>query len=68
MTDALDASKSRAESWFRSLRDMICASFEALEEKATGPFFPEAHEAGHFVRTPWERTDLSGAKGGGGVM
>ena len=68
MTDALDARKSRAESWFHSLRDMICASFEALEEKATGPFFPEAHEAGHFVRTPWERTDHSGAKGGGGVM
>ena len=68
MTDALDARKSRAESWFQSLRDTICASFEALEDEATGPFFEEAKEAGRFQRTPWERTDHSGAKGGGGVM
>lgn len=68
MTDALDARKSRAESWFQSLRDAICASFEALEDEATGPFFEEAKEAGRFQRTPWERTDHSGAKGGGGVM
>ena len=68
MTDALDARKSRAETWFQSLRDTICASFEALEDEATGPFFPEVKEAGRFQRTPWERTDHSGAKGGGGVM
>ena len=68
MSDALDARKSRAESWFQSLRDAICASFEALEDEATGPFFEEAKEAGRFQRTPWERTDHSGAKGGGGVM
>ncbi|MFM8608254.1 MAG: oxygen-dependent coproporphyrinogen oxidase [Hyphomicrobiales bacterium] len=68
MTDALDARKSRAESWFQSLRDAICASFEALEDEATGPFFEDAKEAGRFQRTPWERTDHSGAKGGGGVM
>ena len=68
MTDALDARKTRAESWFQSLRDTICASFEAIEDQATGPFFPEAQNAGRFQRTPWERTDHSGAKGGGGVM
>ncbi len=68
MTDALEARKSRAETWFQSLRDQICASLEALEDQATGPFFPEAQEPGRFVRTPWERTDHSGAKGGGGVM
>ena len=68
MTDALDARKTRAESWFQSLRDTICASFEAIEDQATGPFFPEAQEPGRFVRTPWDRTDHSGAKGGGGVM
>ena len=68
MTDALDARKARAESWFHSLRDTICASFEALEDEATGPFFEDAKDAGRFQRTPWERTDHSGAKGGGGVM
>ena len=68
MTDALETRKSRAESWFQSLRDNICAALETLEDQATGPFFPEAQEPGRFVRTPWDRTDHSGAKGGGGVM
>jgi len=68
MTDALETRKSRAESWFQSLRDSICAALETLEDQATGPFFPEAQEPGRFVRTPWDRTDHSGAKGGGGVM
>ena len=68
MTDALETRKSRAESWFHSLRDSICAALETLEDQATGPFFPEAQEPGRFVRTPWDRTDHSGAKGGGGVM
>jgi len=64
----IEQQKTRAEAWFQSLRDQICSHFERLEDEATGPFFPEAHEAGRFVRTPWERTDHSGAKGGGGVM
>lgn len=68
MTDALDARKTQAETWFQSLRDTICKSFEALEHEAKGPFFDEAKDAGQFHRTPWERTDHSGAKGGGGVM
>lgn len=68
MTDALATQKTRAESWFQSLRDQICQSLEALETDATGPFFPEAQDAGRFHRTPWERTDHSGTKGGGGVM
>jgi len=68
MTDALDARKTRAETWFQSLRDTICKSFETLEQEAKGPFFDEAKDAGRFQRTPWERTDHSGAKGGGGVM
>jgi coproporphyrinogen III oxidase len=68
MTDALETRKSSAESWFQSLRDNICAALETLEDQANGPFFPEAQEPGRFVRTPWDRTDHSGAKGGGGVM
>ena len=68
MIDALETRKARAENWFQSLRDTICAALETLEDQATGPFFPEAQEPGRFVRTPWDRTDHSGAKGGGGVM
>src|SRR5262252_1034106 len=64
----LDARQARARTWFESLRDDICAAFEALED-ALPPDAPRAHEApGRFVRTPWNRTDYSGTPGGGGVM
>ena len=64
----VETQKTRAEGWFQLLRDQICRNFERLEEEAKGPFFPEAQTPGQFQRTPWERTDHSGAKGGGGVM
>jgi coproporphyrinogen III oxidase len=54
--------------WFRSLRDRICAAFEALEGEAAGPFPPEAQEPGRLECKPWERRDHSGAPGGGGIM
>lgn len=64
----LDNLKARASQWFSTLRDRICADFEALEDEATGPFFPEAQEPGRFVREPWQRTGEDGVPGGGGVM
>ncbi|ACL61367.1 oxygen-dependent coproporphyrinogen oxidase [Methylobacterium nodulans] len=64
----IDGLKQEATRWFSGLRDRICAAFEALEAEATGPFDPEATAPGRFVRTPWERTDHSGAPGGGGIM
>lgn len=67
--DAIEAKKSEASQWFRTLRDDICAAFERLEddlETAKGPLAEQA--AGRFVRTPWQRTDHSGAQGGGGEM
>ncbi|WP_336485450.1 oxygen-dependent coproporphyrinogen oxidase [Methylobacterium nigriterrae] len=65
----LAALKSEAAAWFATLRDRIVAAFEALEDEATGPFHPDAAAgAGRFVKTPWQRTDHSGAPGGGGVM
>ncbi|MGY6568583.1 MAG: oxygen-dependent coproporphyrinogen oxidase [Salinarimonas sp.] len=60
--------KEDMPAWCAALRDRICAAFEAIEAEAEGPFFPEAGGAGRFERTPWERKDHSGAKGGGGVM
>ena len=54
--------------WCAALRDRICSAFETLEEEATGPFDPDAGGPGRFERRHWERTDHSGAKGGGGVM
>ena len=58
--------QGRARAWFESLRDDICKRFEALEDEAPTNLYPGA--AGRFERTPWTRTDHSGAPGGGGVM
>jgi len=64
----LEPRKSRARAWFETLRDDICAAFEALED-ALSADAPLADRApGRFVRTPWERTDHSGKPGGGGTM
>lgn len=65
---AAEAMKPRAAAWFATLRDRICAAFEAIEDEATGPFPAEAQTPGRFERTPWQRTNHDGAPGGGGVM
>src|SRR5262249_2997137 len=62
----IDGRKSRARAWFESLRDDICARFETLEDEAPSRLY--RGEAGRFVRTPWNRTDHTGAAGGGGMM
>lgn len=69
MTD-FDQQQLAAQAWFRSLRDRITAEFEAIEtEGANLPALPNAPaDPGRFVFTPWERTDHSGAPGGGGTM
>src|SRR5215469_5701122 len=60
--------KARAKAWFETLRDQITGAFEALED-ALPAGAPLADRApGRFLRTPWNRTDHSGAPGGGGVM
>ncbi len=64
----LEERKSTAAGWFAALRDEICTAFEALEDALpeTAPLADRA--PGRFVRTPWKRSDQSGAPGGGGVM
>src|SRR5690606_32028327 len=67
MTDQLADQKQRAAQWFETLRNQICAAFEAIEdEQTTGPC--SDLPAGRFERKTWERTDHSGAPGGGGTM
>ena len=55
----LDSQQQAARTWFESLRDQICVEFEAIER--------EAGSDAVFHYTPWDRTDQSGADGGGGV-
>lgn len=59
--DPLALRKAECAVWFETLRDMICAEFERLEDEADPALYPG--EAGRFVRTPWTRE-----AGGGGVM
>src|ERR1700752_3281516 len=63
-----EARKARARAWFESLRDEICAAFEAIENALPSAATHADRPAGRFMRTPWSRTDHSGAPGGGGVM
>ena len=58
---SLDPQQQAARTWFESLRDRICAEFEAIEA--------EAGSAARFAYTPWDREadGLSPGDGGGGV-
>ena len=64
----LEGRKTRARAWFETLRDDICAALERLEDDAPAADWHAGLAPGRFVRTPWQRTDHSGAPGGGGVM
>lgn len=55
----LDDQQQAARDWFETLRDRICAEFEAIER--------EAGSDAAFAYTPWQRTDPDGTPGGGGV-
>ncbi len=68
MSDDVEQRKIRARAWFENLRDDICAAFEAVEDALPASAPLADRKAGRFTRTPWLRTDHSGAPGGGGVM
>ncbi|MBV9748919.1 MAG: oxygen-dependent coproporphyrinogen oxidase [Acetobacteraceae bacterium] len=55
----LDQEQQKARDWFESLRDRICAEFEAIER--------EAGSDARFDYLTWDRTDPDGSPGGGGV-
>lgn len=58
--------RTKARNWFESLRDDICAAFEAIEDDLSGPFADRP--AGRFERKAWERPAEQPGDGGGGVM
>jgi coproporphyrinogen III oxidase len=57
----LDTEQQSARTWFESLRDRICAEFEAIER--------EMGSDARFAYTPWNRDaeGLAPGEGGGGV-
>ena len=67
-TGKIEGRKGQARGWFESLRDQIIAAFEGLEDALPAAAPLADRPAGRFTRTPWSRTDHTGAPGGGGVM
>ncbi len=66
--EQLEQRKAAARTWFERLRDDICAALEAIEAAFPRPRRSPTVRPATFVRTPWQRTDHSGAPGGGGTM
>ncbi len=61
-----DPRLARARDWFEMLQTKVIAAMEALEREFPGV---DAERApGRFAIEPWQRTDASGAPGGGGRM
>ena len=67
MSDDFDDRKSRASTWFRTLRDQIVEAFEAFEDSQTsGPF--AGNPAGRFEVSETTRSSDDGSDAGGGLM
>ncbi|MSP04938.1 MAG: oxygen-dependent coproporphyrinogen oxidase [Acetobacteraceae bacterium] len=70
------ALQSAARAWFETLRDRLCAAFEAIEDSQTGESNPTGPLAKRlpvrFTRSPWSRPaepgDATPPLQGGGVM
>jgi coproporphyrinogen III oxidase len=60
--------QQQVQTWFERLRDELCAAFDKVEEELPVGSQLADRPAGRFARTPWNRTDHTGAAGGGGVM
>ncbi len=60
MTTKLDNQQLAAQTWFKELRDQICAEFEKIEA--------EAGSDATFDYIPWDRQNPDGSPGGGGMQ
>ncbi len=60
MTTKLDDQQQAAQTWFKQLRDQICAEFEKIEA--------EAGSDATFDYIPWDRQNPDGSPGGGGMQ
>lgn len=60
------ALQADARAWFESLRDSLCAAFEAIEDAQDGPLADRP--PGRFVASRWRRPTEDGSDGGGGEM
>ena len=61
-----ETKKDKATAWFKTLRDDICAEFEALEREAPSELYKG--EAGTFEFEDWQRKVQNGGGGTGGML
>lgn len=64
---ALEQRKQQASSWFKALRDDICAEFEKIEQELEGGS-KLALPAGNFERKPWSREDSDAPNESGSIL
>jgi coproporphyrinogen III oxidase len=63
LTPEIEQRRARAQAWFESLQQRICAELERLEDEAPAELYPEP--AGRFDMRPWTRqTGVGGGIGG----
>jgi coproporphyrinogen III oxidase len=68
LSAVLEIRQRTARSWFGALQQRILDALEALESEMPGPFADGRSRPRSFVKKSWDRTDHSGAPGGGGTM
>jgi coproporphyrinogen III oxidase len=56
----IEARKTRARTWFETLRDDVCAALEVVEDALPASAPLGQNPAGRFTRTPWSRADHNG--------
>ena len=65
-SDPYSEKKRKAASWFKTLRDEICAEFEAIERSAPDSLYPGT--PGTFEFEDWSRKAKNGGGGTGGML
>jgi coproporphyrinogen III oxidase len=68
LTGVLTQRQNSARAWFETLQQRIMSALEAIETEAPGPFPAASAAPGRFAKKDWDRTEHSGAPGGGGTM
>ena len=64
--DKFSDRKDKASTWFKTLRDQICAEFEALEREAPPELYGD--NPGQFEYEDWQRKVENGGGGTGGML